>query len=138
MIEFFDVLGLHKALSHADGTHTGFDGRSGKLAVHSAARTASGPVPTHTALNFTTTDVTAAAQELIAAGLPVQVWDETYGKQGVVATPGGLAIGLNEDTQDDLYGGYQAHQQIVSAPIDVVWPPACAEPDTGQRRRVGT
>jgi hypothetical protein len=120
MIEFFDVLGLHKAISHADRTYASFDGRSGKLGVHSAARTVSGPVPTHTTLNFTTADVTAAAEELTAAGLPVQVWDETYGKQGVVTTPTGLAIGFNEDTQDDLYGGYQAHEHTVTAQIDVV------------------
>jgi predicted lactoylglutathione lyase len=120
MIEFFGVLGLRKALSHADGTYASFDGRSGRLGVHSAAQTASGAVPTHTALNFTSADITAAAKELAAAGLQVQVWDETYGKQGVVTTPTGLVIGLNEDTQDDLYGGYQMHEPTVAAPTDVV------------------
>jgi hypothetical protein len=120
MIEFFGVLGLRKALSHADGTYASFNGRSGRLGVHSAAQTASGAVPTHTALNFTSADITAAAKELAAAGLQVQVWDETYGKQGVVTTPTGLVIGLNEDTQDDLYGGYQVHEPTVAAPTDVV------------------
>ena len=76
--------------------------------------TASGAVPMHTALNFTSADITAAAKEFAAAGFQVQVWDETYGKQGVVTSPTGLVIGLNEDTQDDLYGGYQVHEPAVA------------------------
>jgi hypothetical protein len=120
MIEFFATLGLDKALSHADGTYASFAGRSGGLGVHSAAQTASGAVTRHTALNLTTADITAATAELAAAGLQVRVWDETYGKQGVVITPEGLVIGLNEDTQDDLYGGYQVHEPTIAAPMDVV------------------
>jgi hypothetical protein len=120
MIEFFAALGLDKALSHADGTYASFAGRSGSLGVHSAAQTASGAVPGHTALNLTTADITAAAAELATTGLQVRVWDETYGKQGVVTTPEGLVIGLNEDTQDDLYGGYQVHGPTMAAPTDVV------------------
>ncbi len=37
-------------------------------------------------------DITAATAGLAVAGLQVRVWDETYGKQGVVTTPEGLTI----------------------------------------------
>ena len=36
MIDFYSRLGLHKALSHDDGTFATFDGRSGTLGVHEA------------------------------------------------------------------------------------------------------
>jgi hypothetical protein len=111
---------LHNTLSHAERTFATFDGRSGKLGVHSAAGTASGAVPDHTSLNFTTTDITSAAQELAAMGLEVHSWDETYGKQGVIVTPQGTVIGLNEDTQDDLYGGYRVHERPATTSLDVV------------------
>jgi hypothetical protein len=120
MIEFFAVLGLHNTLSHAERTFATFDGRSGKLGVHSAADTASSAVTGHTSLNFTTADITSAVQELAAMGLKVHSWDETYGKQGVIVTPQGTVIGLNEDTQDDLYGGYQVHGRPAATSLDVV------------------
>ncbi len=120
MIEFFTVLGLHNTLSHAERTFATFDGRSGKLGIHTAAGTASGAVPGHTSLNFTTADITAAGHELVASGLEVHIWDETYGKQGVIIAPQGAVIGLNEDTQDDLYGGYQVHERTAATPLDVV------------------
>ena len=120
MIEFFTVLGLHNTLSHPERTFATFDGRSGKLGIHTAAGTASGAVPGHTSLNFTTADITAAGHELVASGLEVHIWDETYGKQGVIIAPQGAVIGLNEDTEDDLYGGYQVHERTAATPLDVV------------------
>ena len=36
MIEFFTVLGLRNAISHAELTYATFDGHSGKLGVHGA------------------------------------------------------------------------------------------------------
>ena len=77
-------------------------------------------MPGHTALNLTTADITAATAELAATGLQVQVWHEMYGKQGIVITPEGLVIGHNEDTQDDLYGGYQVHEPTIGAATNVV------------------
>ena len=47
MIDFYSRLGLHKALSHDDGTFATFDGRSGTLGVHDARTTTSGAVPGH-------------------------------------------------------------------------------------------
>ena len=77
-----------------------------------------GAARSHTTLNFTTADVTAAAHELAAKGLEVHIWDETYGKQGVIITPHGTVIGLNEDTQVDLYGGYRVHKRTAAASLD--------------------
>lgn len=120
MIDFFTALGLRKTLAHEDQTYATFDGATGSLGVHSAERTDAGEVPLHTALNLATADLEAAATELRCAGIEVRVWDETYGRQGVVLTQAGLAIGLNQDTQDDLYGGYKVPAQEVASSLDVV------------------
>ena len=64
--------------------------------MHDARTTTSGAVPGHVALNLATADVEAAATELTGHGYQVRVWDETYGKQGVVVARGGRVIGLNE------------------------------------------
>lgn len=53
MIDFYTRLGLRKSLSHDGGTFATLQGRSGALGVHDAFDTASGVVPQHTALNFT-------------------------------------------------------------------------------------
>ena len=89
VIDFYSRLGLHKALSHDDGTFATFEGRSGTLGVHDARTTTSGAVPGHIALNLATADVEAAATELTGHGYEVRVWDETYGKQGVVVAGDG-------------------------------------------------
>lgn len=120
MIDFYTRLGLHKSVSHDNGTFATFRGRSGTLGVHDAHHTESGVVPQHTALNFATDDVEKAAEELTAMGHVVKFWDETYGKQGVVASRDGRVIGLNEDSQEDLYGGYRAHAADRVPTLDVV------------------
>ena len=120
VIDFYTRLGLHKSLSHDDGTFATFRGRSGTLGVHDAHKTESGVVSQHTALNFATDDVEKAADELAAMGHTVKVWDETYGKQGVVASRDGRVIGLNEDNQEDLYGGYRTHTADGMPTLDVV------------------
>ena len=108
MIDFYSRLGLHKALSHDNGTYASFDGRGGALGVHDAAATA-GAIEGHTGLNLATADIVAAADELTALGLEVRLSDETYGKQAAIIGRDGRAIGLNESSQDDLYGGYHVH-----------------------------
>jgi hypothetical protein len=120
MIDFYSRLGLHQALSHDDGTFATFEGRSGTLGVHDARTTTSGAVPGHVALNLATPDVEAAASELTGHGYEVRVWDETYGKQGVVVARDGRVIGLNESHQDDLYGGYRVHDVSAPPELDVV------------------
>lgn len=64
--------------------------------------------------------MTLAAEELAELGHEVKVWDETYGKQGVVASRDGRVIGLNEDSQEDLYGGYRTHPEGETPTLDVV------------------
>lgn len=120
MIDFYRRLGLHQDLSHDSGTYATFRGRAGALGVHDAGTTTSGSVPGHTALNLVTSDVVAAARELGSAGRAVRVWDETYGKQGAVIARDGRVIGLNDDAQDDLYGGYHVHDADVAPTLDVV------------------
>jgi len=127
MIDFYTRLGLHKAFSHDNGTFATFTGRSGTLGVHDASDTASGAVPGHTALNLATDDTVAAAAELTALGYEVKVWDETYGKQGVITGRDGRVIGLNGDSQEDLYGGYRTHEAESVPTLDVV--AVCVTPD---------
>ena len=84
-------------------------------------------MPGHVALNLATPDVEAAAVELTGLGYQVRVWDETYGKQGVVVARDGRVIGLNENHQDDLYGGYRVHDASAPPELDVV--AVCVTPD---------
>lgn len=127
MIDFYTRLGLHKSFSHDNGTFATFHGRSGTLGVHDALSTESGVVAQHTALNFATDDIELAAEELAAMGHTVKVWDETYGKQGVVDSRDGRVIGLNEDSQEDLYGGYRTHPADSAPTLDVV--AVCVTPE---------
>jgi hypothetical protein len=119
MIDFLAALGLNQTVGHASRTFATFAGRSGTLGVHDA-RTATTASAGRTSLNLATDDVDAGADRLRAEGLTVAVWDETYGRQGAVRSPSGLVVGLNERTQDDLYGGYELHEQTVAASMDVV------------------
>lgn len=120
MIDFYTRLGLRPSLGHASGTFATFAGRSGTLGVHDANRTESGAARRHTSLNLVTDDVKEAAAELDAIGYRVRVWDETYGAQGVMRSRDGLEIGLNEDEQADLYGGYYVHKNEHEPTLDVV------------------
>ena len=127
MIDFYRRLGLHLAFSHDNGTFATFNGRSGTLGVHSAHDTTSDEIPSHTALNLATDDVEQAVAELVAMGHDVKIWDETYGKQGVVLSRDGRVIGLNPDSQDDLYGGYRVHEADTEPTLDVV--AVCVTPE---------
>jgi len=120
MIDFYRRLGLQLAFSHDSATFATFNGRAGTLGVHDANNTASGKVVGHTALNLATDDIERAVEELATLGLDVKIWDETYGKQGVVRAPDGRVIGLNETSQEDLYGGYHVHEAEATPTLDVV------------------
>jgi predicted enzyme related to lactoylglutathione lyase len=120
MIDFYGRLGLHQSLSHESGTFATFVGRSGTLGVHDARTTTAGAVPGHAALNLATEDLESAAAELLSIGHEVRVWDETYGKQGAVTARDGRTIGLNQERQQDLYGGYHEHDPATAPLLDVV------------------
>lgn len=120
MIDFYRRLGLHQWLSHDTGTFATFVGRSGTLGVHDARTTTAGMVPGHAALNLATQDLESAATELRSIGHEVRIWDETYGLQGAVAARDGRTIGLNQERQEDLYGGYREHETGAAPLLDVV------------------
>lgn len=120
MIDFYRRIGLQLAFSHDNGSFATFNGRSGTLGVHASHDTTSGAIAGHTALNLATDDVEKAVQELSTMGHDVKLWDETYGKQGVVLSRDGRVIGLNEDIQADLYGGYRNHAPDAEPSLDVV------------------
>ena len=120
MIAFYTALGLAKTFDHDSGTWAVFRGASGALAVHGLAEAESDKVAGATSLNLTVADVSAAAAELAGRGIETTAWDETFGKQGAVTSPDGRVVGLNEEQQDDLYGGYRIHEQRVAASLDVV------------------
>lgn len=127
MIDFYSRLGLHQSLSHETGTFATFVGRSGTLGVHDARTTTAGAVTGHAALNLATEHLESAATELRSIGHEVKVWDETYGKQGAVTARDGRTIGLNQQRQDDLYGGYREHPDQGVPLLDVV--AVCPTPD---------
>ncbi len=119
MIGFAAALGLRLEERGDGGTFASFAGRGGRFGVHDAATAAAGPTTTRTTLNFVTPDLATAADELNAAGLAVQVWDEPFGPQGVVVTPGGLVIGLLGDDRDPTERAGWG-EQSVAASMDVV------------------
>jgi len=107
MIAFLRTLGLAPSLTAGEDSFGDLHAGAGRVMVHSAASTASGAAHGDTDLCLIVPDALAAAKQLEAEGLEVAVWDESYGKQGVITGPAGEAIGLNED-QEDSYG-YQEH-----------------------------
>lgn len=120
MIRFLVTLGMARAVTvPGDGFGELVAGGGGRVMVHrvpapsgSDAPTGAGPSPDRAApgttdLCLSVPDTVRAAQHLEDLGLEVAVWDETYGKQGVVRGPSGEEISLNEQ-QRDLYG-YEGH-----------------------------
>lgn len=75
----------------------------GRILVHASEGSDTGAVPGETQFCLAVQDTDEAASALEAHGHEVRVWDETYGRQGVLTGPAGEAIGLNE-VQKDLYG----------------------------------
>ncbi|MFC0674104.1 hypothetical protein [Brachybacterium hainanense] len=119
MITFLRTLGLAPQLTAGDGTFGELHAGAGRVMVHSASGSEGGARSGDTDLCLAVPDTMAAAAELREAGLAVRTWDETYGKQGVVAGPAGESIGLNED-QEDTYG-YEGHDPSGADPrLEVV------------------
>lgn len=108
MIAFLRTLGMVPVVTvEGDGFGELIAGGGGRVMVHatSSAETASVSGETHLCLSVPS--VEDAAEPLRRRGLEVRVWDETYGKQGLVQGPRGEAVSLNEH-QRDLYG-YRGH-----------------------------
>jgi hypothetical protein len=119
IIGFLEALGLQLVLDSESGTYAEFVAASGRVAVHDAADAAARVGPGDTSLNFSVADVDAAVAQLRGVGLTTSAWDESYGRQGVVSTPGGSAIGLNPEGGRGR-DGFRVHEQTVAASLDVV------------------
>lgn len=108
MIAFLRTVGLAPVVTvEGDAFGELIAGGGGRVMVHatSGAETGSASGETHLCLSVPSVENSAGA--LRGRGLEVRVWDETYGKQGLVQGPRGEAVSLNEH-QRDLYG-YRGH-----------------------------
>jgi catechol 2,3-dioxygenase-like lactoylglutathione lyase family enzyme len=107
-IPFLTTHGMVPSVTAGDDSFGDLRAGAGAVMVHSAAGSASGATGGITDLCLLTGEADAAATALEERGFDVTVWDESYGKQGMIAGPGeGEAISLNED-QRDFYG-YAGH-----------------------------
>jgi hypothetical protein len=109
LISFLRTLGMAPLITtEGEGFADLVAGGGGRVMVHAAgAASATGAPAGETQLSTAVASADAAAEQLRGAGLEVDVWDESYGRQGNITGPHGEAIGINED-QDDPYG-YIAH-----------------------------
>lgn len=114
MFPFLRLLGLTPVVTTEDD---GFGELrapgGGRVMVHAASSSATGAPAGETQLCLSVPVVDPVADALRAQGAEVRVWDETYGRQGVLVGPHGEAIALNEH-QRDLYG-YRGHSAEVVA-----------------------
>ena len=108
MIDFLRTIGLVPAVT-SEGETFGelVAGGGGHVMVHGVADAATRAEAGQTHLCFAVDSTDDAAESLRSSGAEVQVWDETYGRQGSVRGPHGEGISLNE-IQRDLYG-YRGH-----------------------------
>lgn len=118
MIGFLRTLGLAPVLTAGEDAFGDLRAGAGRVMVHAASGSDTGAASGDTDLCLVVPDASAAAQQLRTEGFEVAVWDEAYGKQGVITGPGGEAIGLNED-QRDTYG-HRAHDPSGADPRLVV------------------
>lgn len=119
MIGFLEALGLQLVLDNESGTDAEFVGASGRVAVHDAADPAARVSPGDTSLNLSVVDVDEAVAQLRGVGLTTSAFAESDGRQGVLSTPGGSAIGLNAKGERGS-DGLRVHEQTVAASLDVV------------------
>ena len=118
MIAFLEELGLRRVLDTEGGGYAEFVAASGRVAVHGVADAA--PVtPGDTSLNLSVADVDPALAQLRGLGLTTSVLDDSYGRRGVVSSPGGRAIGLYAEAEH-ARDGLRVHEQTVAASLDVV------------------
>ena len=110
MQHFLEVIGLRPWIVTDRGGWSDLAAGGGRVALHDASTSASGAPSGQTSLAFETTDVSALAARLGAAGVgEVTVYDEAYGRVLTCVDPDGAVVAVDE-TPDDLYG-YQVHAE---------------------------
>jgi hypothetical protein len=110
MIAFLTTLGMARSVTAGDDSFGDLRaGGGGAVMVHRARDSSSGASCGTTDLCLAITDADVALEQLEDLGLEATIWDESYGKQGMLdgPRPDLEAISLNED-QTDLYG-YAGH-----------------------------
>ncbi|MGO1258683.1 MAG: hypothetical protein ACTMII_07015 [Brachybacterium sp.] len=107
MIDFLCTLGMTPTVTAGEDGFGELVAGAGRVMVHAAAGAATGARSGDTDLCLAVEETDVAAHALQTAGYEVDVWDETYGRQGVVTGPAGEQVALNEE-QIDLYG-YRGH-----------------------------
>jgi hypothetical protein len=114
LIDLLCALGMARAVTAGDDSFGELVAGHGRVMVHGARGSETGAAPGDTDLCLSTEESDRSAEALRAAGFPVDVWDETYGRQGLITLPGGESIALNE-RQRDLYG-YRGHEAEAADP----------------------
>ncbi|WP_152353381.1 VOC family protein [Brachybacterium subflavum] len=107
MIAFLVELGMARRITAGDDGFGELRAGAGAVMVHAASGSATGARPGTTDLCMAAPSADEAAESLERAGIEVTVWDESYGRQGMITGPCGEGVSLNED-QVDLYG-YEGH-----------------------------
>ncbi|MBK0330625.1 hypothetical protein I8D64_04335 [Brachybacterium sp. MASK1Z-5] len=107
MIAFLVELGMARRITAGDDGFGELRAGAGAVMVHAASTSATGARAGTTDLCMATPSADRAAEALEREGIEVTVWDESYGRQGMITGPDGEGVSLNED-QVDLYG-YEGH-----------------------------
>lgn len=131
LIRFLRTVGMAPAVTtESDGFAEMVAGGGGRVMVHNTAGAETGSAAGETHLCLSVPVVEEAAAHLHRAGHEVRVWDESYGKQGVLRGPRGEDIPLNE-LQHDLYGyrGHEGGEADERLRVTAVRPSAGAERD---------
>lgn len=109
MARLLATLGLSVSITSDKGGWVELSGRTGTVALHSAADSATGAQRGQTLLSFAETDLEALARKLVARGFgnddhpeESMVYDEAYG-QAITITRGTDQLTIN-GRSDDLYG----------------------------------
>lgn len=107
MIAFLTTLGMARRVTAGDDGFGELRAGAGAVMVHGASSSVTGARVATTDLCLVTTSADRAAAALERSGIETSVWDESYGRQGMITGPDGEGVSLNED-QEDLYG-YEGH-----------------------------
>ncbi len=107
MIGFLRALGMAPVVTAGAETFGHLAAGAGRVMVHAVAGADTGARGGDTDLCLAVAETDAAVDALRADGCAVDVWDESYGRQGLLTSPSGETVALNEQ-QSDLYG-YEGH-----------------------------
>ncbi|MDN5726219.1 MAG: hypothetical protein L0G99_09870 [Propionibacteriales bacterium] len=136
MITFLRTLGMAALVTTESDGYAELRAGAGRVMVHRAEGSDSHATSGTTDLSFAVDSIDAVAPEL--DGLNLRVWDESYGRQGLITGPAGEDVSLNE-AQTDLYGyrgpdGTEADPRLV---VTAVRPSADFAADTTFFGRLG-